>query len=61
MSEDWVDGSYESGADDDANEPIEPAGSDGGVEDGDVEGGGGAELGIGEGSTFEPEEDVEAP
>ena len=56
MSENWVDGTYEAGGDDEANEPIEPTGSGVGEGDGD-----GAEMGIGEGSTFEPEEDAEAP
>ena len=56
MSEDWVDGTFEAGGDTESNDPIEPTGSDEGLED-DVEGGAGAELGIGEGSTFEPEED----
>ncbi len=53
MSENWVDGTYESGSDDDANEPIEPTPADG--DDA------GVEIGLGEGSTFEPEEDTEAP
>jgi hypothetical protein len=58
MSENWVDGTYESGADDDPdtpNEPVERGGSDEFVE------GTGVEIGIDEGSTFEPEEDVDAP
>jgi hypothetical protein len=50
MSEDWVDGTYESGAD--QNDPIEPTDDEGTTE------GDGVELGIGEGSTFEPEEDA---
>jgi len=56
MSENWVDGTYEAGGDDEANEPIEPTGSEGGGGEG-----GGVEMGIGEGSAFEPEEDTEAP
>lgn len=45
MSENWVDGSYESGSDEqpDSSRPPEPEK--------------GATLGQGEGSTFEPEED----
>ena len=53
MSEDWVDGTLESGADDETeNEPIEP-----GADEADADGG--VEMGIGEGSTFEPEEDTD--
>ena len=56
MSENWVEGTYESGADGNGaedNDPIEPS-------DDELETGGdvGVELGIGEGSTFEPEENA---
>jgi hypothetical protein len=51
MSEDWVGGTYESGSDDGAQEPIEPAGSD--ETEGDIE------LGFGEGSEPDLEENIE--
>lgn len=46
MSENWVDGSYESGADDQPGTAPAPEQEEG------------ATLGQGEGSTFEPEEDA---
>ena len=57
MTENWVDGTYEAGGDDDRNDPIEQSGDTDALE-GEGEG---VELGIGQGSSFEPEEDVEAP
>ena len=57
MSENWVDGTYESGADDEANEPVEATGSEA---TGDADGAG-AEIGLSEGGSFEPEEDAPPP
>jgi hypothetical protein len=57
MSQDWGHGIQESGATGGSeNDPVEPAMD---PDEGDSTGSGdGVEIGIGEGSTFEPEEDA---